>query len=155
MFEGLQQEGIIQIRVESVSVDSATVNGIPCTIEQYSSTKEVTDHCKKRSEAEKVEFSLPGAFALAYLRYDEAAAKAAATETVTEKGVEYPVIVLRLKCSGTLPNGKQVEELAMLTYYINGRAPNVRDAEGGVPYKDAPVSAPPVGSQWTWLGVSL
>lgn len=101
-------------------VDSATVNGIPCTVEQYNSTKEVTDHCKKRTEAEKLEFSLPGAFALAYLRYDEAAAKAAATETVTEKGVEYPVIVLRLKCTGTLPNGKQVEELAMLTYYING-----------------------------------
>ena len=101
-------------------VDSATVNGIPCTIEQSINTRQVVDHCKKRSEAEKVEFSLPGAFALAYLRYDEAAAKAAATETVTEKGVEYPVIVLRLKCSGTLLNGKQVEELAMLTYYING-----------------------------------
>lgn len=101
-------------------ITSATVNGIPCTLKQYTSAKEVTDHCKERTEAEKTEFSLPGAFALAYLRYDEAAAKAAATETVTEKGVEYPVIVLRLKCTGTLPGGEQVEELAMLTYYING-----------------------------------
>ena len=32
---------------------------------------------------------------------------------------------------------------------------NVRDAVGGVPYKDTLVSTPPVGSQWTWLGVSL
>lgn len=101
-------------------VASATVNGVPCAVEQYGSAKEVTDHCKKRTEAEKQEFSLPGAFALAYLRYDEAAAKAAATETVTEKGVEYPVIVLRLHCTGTLPSGKQVEEPAMLIYYING-----------------------------------
>ena len=31
----------------------------------------------------------------------------------------------------------------------------LRDAEGGVPYKDTPVSSPPVGSQWTWLDASL
>lgn len=101
-------------------VTYASVNGVRCRVEQYSTPKEVTDHCKERTEAEKTEFTLPGAFALAYLRYDEEAAKAAATEFVTENGVDYPVVTLRLKCTGTLPNGNQVEELVVMDYYING-----------------------------------
>ena len=36
-----------------------------------------------------------------------------------------------------------------------GKYERVRDAEGGVPYKDMPVSSPHVGSQWTWLDVSV
>ena len=47
-------------------------------------------------------------FPLVYLRYDEAAAKEAATETVTANLVTYPVITFKLHCTGTLPDGTQV-----------------------------------------------
>lgn len=57
---------------------------------------------------------------LVYLRYDEAAAKEAATETVTANLVTYPVITFKLHCTGTLPDGTQVEELVRLDYYIDG-----------------------------------
>ena len=49
-----------------------------------------------------------------------AAAKEAATETVTANLVTYPVITFKLHCTGTLPDGTQVEELVRLDYYIDG-----------------------------------
>ena len=50
----------------------------------------------------------------------DAAAKEAATETVTANLVTYPVITFKLHCTGTLPDGTQVEELVRLDYYIDG-----------------------------------
>ncbi len=55
-----------------------------------------------------------------FICYDEAAAKEAATETVTANLVTYPVITFKLHCTGTLPDGTQVEELVRLDYYIDG-----------------------------------
>ena len=70
------------------------------------------EQCQKISRKEDQTVTLPDAFSLVYLRYDEAAAKEAATETVTANLVTYPVITFKLHCTGTLPDGTQVEELS-------------------------------------------
>ena len=104
----------------SFEVTSATANGLPCEIEQYPTAAKVKEQCQKISRKEDQTVTLPDAFSLVYLRYDEAAAKEAATETVTANLVTYPVITFKLHCTGTLPDGTQVEELVRLDYYIDG-----------------------------------
>ena len=104
----------------SFEVPSATANGLPCEIEQYPTAAKVKEQCQKISRKEDQTVTLPDAFSLVYLRYDEAAAKEAATETVTANLVTYPVITFKLHCTGTLPDGTQVEELVRLDYYIDG-----------------------------------
>ena len=69
---------------------------------------------------EGIRLELPGAFALVRLAYDEEVVKAAATETVTVGGYQYPVISFKFNCTGFLADGTQVEELFILDYYING-----------------------------------
>ena len=34
--------------------------------------------------------------------------------------MEYPVLVYKLNCTGTLKDGTQVEELVVLSYYFDG-----------------------------------
>lgn len=108
-------------------VNRAWANGVPCEItKQYSTAREVAALCKELSKAQGETITLPNTFGLSYLQYDENAAEAAASETVTAAdGVEYPVIEYKLKCTGTLArNGSkpaaQVEELVVLHYYIDG-----------------------------------
>ena len=104
----------------SFQVTSATANGLPCEIEQYTTPAKVKDQCRKISRREDFTVTLPDAFGLVYLRFDEAAAKEAATETVTANQLTYPVITFKLHCTGTLKDGTQVQELVALDYYIDG-----------------------------------
>ena len=97
------------------TVNSATVNGQPCEITQYSTSKAVTDFYKKNGETANRK-----TFALAQIRYNERAANEAAKETVQVSGSEYPVLVYKLNCTGTLKDGTQVEELILLSYYFDG-----------------------------------
>lgn len=97
------------------TVNSATVNGLPCEITQYTTSKEVTDFYKKNGETANRK-----TFALAQLRYNEGAASEAAKETAQVSGTEYPVLVYKLNCTGTLKDGTQVEELVILSYYFDG-----------------------------------
>ena len=99
---------------------SATANGVPCQIEQYTTTAKVKEQCRKVSRQAGYTVTLPNAFSLVYLSYDEAAAKEAATETVTANQLSYPVITFKLHCTGTLKDGTQVQELVTLDYYIDG-----------------------------------
>ena len=39
--------------------------------------------------------------------------------------------------------------------FYGKEAGNLWAGEGAGPYKDTPMVSPPLGSQWTWLGVSL
>ena len=100
-------------------VTSATANGVACKIEQYSTPAKVKEQCRKISRREDVTVTLPDAFALVYLSYDEAAAKDAATETVTAHQGTYPVITLKLHCTGTLKDGTKVTELVSMDYYVD------------------------------------
>ena len=100
-------------------VTSATANGVACKIEQYSTPAKVKEQCRKISRREDVTVTLPDAFALVYLSYDEAAAKDAATETVTAHQGTYPVITLKLHCTGTLKDGTKVTELVSMNYYVD------------------------------------
>ena len=52
-------------------------------------------------------------------RKNEAAAKDAATETVTAHQGTYPVITLKLHCTGTLKDGTKVTELVSMDYYVD------------------------------------
>ena len=67
----------------SFEVTSATANGLPCEIEQYPTAAKVKEQCQKISRKEDQTVTLPDAFSLVYLRYDEAAAKEAATATLS------------------------------------------------------------------------
>lgn len=87
----------------SFEVTSATANGLPCEIEQYPTAAKVKEQCQKISRKEDQTVTLPDAFSLVYLRYDEAAAKEAATETVTANLVTYPVITFKLHCTAPCP----------------------------------------------------
>lgn len=104
----------------SFQVTSATANGVPCQIEQYTTAAKVKEQCRKVSRQAGYTVTLPNAFSLVYLSYDEAAAKEAATETVTANQLSYPVITFKLHCTGTLKDGTQVQELVTLDYYIDG-----------------------------------
>ena len=101
-------------------VNSVTVNGVTCQVEQYSTPAAVKQLCKDLTKAEGFTVSLPDAFALACLTYDENAAIAAATETVEDGGQTYPVLDFKFHCTGTLADGTQVEELFVMSYYITG-----------------------------------
>ena len=98
---------------------SATANGVACKIEQYSTPAKVKEQCRKISRREDVTVTLPDAFALVYLSYDETAAKDAATKTVTAHQGTYPVITLKLHCTGTLKDGTKVTELVSMDYYVD------------------------------------
>lgn len=101
-------------------VTKASINGVPCRIqEQFSTAKEVKDHCKEREEA-LGSLDLGEAFALVYLTYDEEAAKAAAGRSETLNGVEYPVMTFQLEVTGTRKDGKTVEEVVSFEYFLNG-----------------------------------
>lgn len=106
----------------SFQITKATANGLPCQIEGYETSEKVKGLCQKISQREGQTITLPDAFALAYLRFDQAKAEQAATKTVTAGGVTYPVITLQLRCTGKLEDGTQVEELVVLDYYIDGSA---------------------------------
>lgn len=101
-------------------VTQATVNGLPCTLEGWETPEAVKKHCQKVSDKEEQTVALPGAFALVRLTFDEAKAKERATETVQAGGVTYPVLTFKLRCTGTLEDGTEVEELVVMDYYIDG-----------------------------------
>lgn len=103
----------------SFEVTEATANGVACKLEQYSTPAKVKEQCRKISRREDVTVTLPDAFALVYLSYDEAAAKDAATKTVTAHQGIYPVIELKLHCTGTLKDGTKVTELVRMEYYVD------------------------------------
>lgn len=104
----------------SFQVTSATANGLPCQITQYTTPAQVKAQCQQISRKEGTTVTLPNAFSLVSLGYDESAAKQAATEMVTANQLSYPVITFKLHCTGTLPDGTVVKELVTLAYYIDG-----------------------------------
>lgn len=84
----------------SFKVEDATVNGLPCTISQRADTPRTVNNLLVKLKWQSQD---PKAFALVQLQYDEAAAKKAATDTVTGRdGETYPVLSFRLTCTGTL-----------------------------------------------------
>ncbi len=97
----------------SFEVNSATANGVPCSIkDQFTTAKAVKEFAQK--------VSLPDAFNLTFFEYDEAAVRKASSQEVTANGLRYPLIQYRLKCTGTLPDGTKVRELVILSYYFDG-----------------------------------
>lgn len=103
----------------SFEVTSATANGVECKLDQYSTPAKVKEQFRKISRREDVTVTLPDAFALVYLSYDESAAKDAATKTITAHQGTYPVIELKLHCTGTLKDGTKVTELVSMEYYVD------------------------------------
>lgn len=101
-------------------VDSVTVNGVTCQVKQYSTPAAVKQLCKDLTKSEGINVSLPDAFALVCLAYDESAALAAASQTVEDGGQTYPVLDFKFRCTGTLADDTQVEELFIMPYYIIG-----------------------------------
>ncbi len=100
-------------------VEAAAVNGVPCQVEQETTPAAVAQRCQALRQEKDVPISLPDAFALVSLTYDEGAALAAATETVEDGGQTYPVLRVRLRCTGTLADGTQVREFLSVPYYIH------------------------------------
>ena len=101
-------------------VDKATANGVPCKIiSQFNTEKTVTAQCREVSKGLEEDITLPKAFGLVVLEYDETKAEAAATRTIAEGGRVYPVVEYKLNCTGTLKDGKKVEEMAVLRCYID------------------------------------
>lgn len=101
-------------RYKTFEINSVTANGLPCTIgEQFTTIKAVGDFCNTKK------VTIPDAFNLTFLHYDEVAVRLAATENVTVNGLRYPVIRYQLKCTGTLEDGTQIRELVLLSYYFN------------------------------------
>lgn len=100
---------------EKFVVNSATVNGVPCTVTQYTTPKAVADYCKGLTNC-----TMPEAFALTGLRYDQSKALANAAESITAGGETYPVLSFKLNCTGTLKDGTKAEELFIMDYYIDG-----------------------------------
>lgn len=104
----------------SFQVEKVSINGVPCRIqEQFSTAKEVKAHCAEREE-NLGSLNLGDAFALAYLSYDEDAARAAASRSETRSGVDYPVLTFQLELTGTRRDGTKVEETASFDYFLNG-----------------------------------
>lgn len=103
-------------------VTQAAVNGLPCEIEAYETPEQVKEQCRKVSQREDQTITLPDAFALVYLTFDEDKAEEAATETVSAEGATYPVLTFQLRCVGQLEDGTEVEELVVMDYYIDGYA---------------------------------
>lgn len=108
----------------SFVVNSATVNGLPCEVSQLSSREEIAAYFTEEDWGPDA-FSY--AFAMIGLKYDQDAVEAAATETQTvywgegeEDFNEYPIASFKLNCTGTLPDGTEVEELFYLNYYFDG-----------------------------------
>ena len=101
------------------TVDSAWANGEPCQIKQFSTRNDVTKQLKKYDKDARDAVGTD-AFALVYFTYDEAAALAAATETVQVGGKACPVIKLQMNITGTLPGRPAVQEKAEMEYYILG-----------------------------------
>lgn len=95
------------------TIDEVTVNGLPCTITQHADTvKDVTALVKKL----KWQDIDTKAFSLIYLRYDEDAAKAAATDTITASdGQTYPVLTFRFTCTGTLTTTENRKKVTTTT----------------------------------------
>ena len=83
-------------------VNSVTANGVACGISAYATPGDVTAFCQTLAKTEGIRLELPGAFALVRLAYDEEVVKAAATETVTVGGYQYPVISFKFNCTGFL-----------------------------------------------------
>lgn len=103
-------------------VNSVSANGVPCTVNAWGTQEELLAFYEAHNEApEGAKVEVPeGMIAMLELSYDEEAAKAAATDTHTESGIEYPVIAFKFNCTGILPDGTEVEELFVFNIYIDG-----------------------------------
>lgn len=100
-------------------VNKATVNGLPCTIQQYKTSKDAMAAQKSLSS------TYPQAFNYSILTYDEAAAKKAATHTVTAGGGKtLPILIFTFDCTGTLSDGSKVSETFSEAVYIEGYSTN-------------------------------
>ncbi len=96
----------------SFTVDSASVNGLPCTIKQFS------DNASALNALSSLKNNYPRTFNYTELSYDEAAAKAAATRNYTIDGNTYPMLIFSFECTGTLPDGSTVKEVLSEGVYI-------------------------------------
>jgi hypothetical protein len=94
-------------------VNSVRVNGLPC---------EITQQYYTQTEAFAQFFSLkelyPDAFNYTVLKYDEAAAKKAAVNTLNTGDALLPILVFSFDCTGTLPDGTEVPEVFTEAVYI-------------------------------------
>jgi hypothetical protein len=102
-------------------VNSATVNGVSCQIKQLS-TATLVKNLEKSSANKNIGASFGDAFCLVRLTYDGTKVQEAATQTCTDPdtGETFPVYEYKLKATGTLKGGTQVQELILLRYYANG-----------------------------------
>ncbi len=89
---------------KTFTVLNATVNGIPCSIQQNQTAKDVKD------QIPSIHSIVPNCFASCTLTYDEAAVLKAATETKEFSGTDYPVLAFTLTCEGTLSDGTKFTE---------------------------------------------
>lgn len=103
----------------SFQLNKVTVNGLPCTITQYKTTKEAL------AALQSLSTTYPEAFNYTVLAYDEAAAKAAATHTIDVGGGKtLPILIFSFECTGTLTDGSTVSELFSEAVYIEGYSVN-------------------------------
>jgi hypothetical protein len=99
----------------SFKINQATVNGLPCTIEQYKTSKDA------RKALDSLETTYPEAFNYTILSYDEDAAKDAAEHSFDAgDGKSFPLLIFTFDCTGTLKDGSTVSETFSEAVYING-----------------------------------
>lgn len=108
----------------SFVVDRVTANGVSCTIQQYSTPKDVSDYCAQLEKDVASKIAPQGTFAMVGLQYDEKAASAAATKFYTEdlgegETYDYPIIDFQFTATGTLADGTTVTETFVCSYHMD------------------------------------
>jgi hypothetical protein len=98
----------------SFQVNKVTVNTMPCSMQQYKSSKDAMAALASLSS------TYPETFNYSILSYDEAAAKAAATHTLDSAGKTLPILIFSFDCTGTLKDGSTVSETFSEAVYIEG-----------------------------------
>lgn len=103
----------------SFQIDSVTVNGLPCTIQQYKTAKDA------KTFLPAIGSLYPNSFNYSILSYDEAAAKKAAQHTVDQGGGHtFPILVFSFTATGTLTDGTKTQEVFSEAVYIDGYGQN-------------------------------
>lgn len=108
----------------SFRVSKVTANGLPCAIKQYDSPKEIADFFAQEDQKANANLVTGETFAMVGLQYDEAAAKAAATEFYTEdfgedETFDFPIINFEFQGVGTLADGTTVTETFTISLYMD------------------------------------
>lgn len=99
---------------KSFRLNRVTVNGLPCTIQQFESQKAA------QTSLPALKDLYPDSFNYSLLSYDEAAAKEAAVENFTMGEQNFLILVFSFEGVGTLADGTTFYETFSEAVYIDG-----------------------------------